>query len=159
MKMVRQVLVLDAADVASESRFWAGVFDGVVVDDDPDFHCVLDAQQQWILGVQRSERHTPPVWPDGDPQQQMHLDLHVEDLAAAHAAVTTLGARLVQAAIDPSADEGFQVYLDPAGHPFCVGWGHPSDASIREHTAHIYATSARVGSARAAEAGRDSVTS
>ena len=24
---------------------------------------------------------------------------------------------------DPTASEGFQVYADPAGHPFCLCWG------------------------------------
>jgi hypothetical protein len=25
---------------------------------------------------------------------------------------------------DFDADEGHQVYADPAGHPFCIGWGY-----------------------------------
>ena len=37
-----------------------------------------------------------------------------------------LGARLLRAAPDFGAPEGHQVYADPAGHPFCIGWGHPS---------------------------------
>lgn len=32
---------------------------------------------------------------------------------------------------DLTAPEGHQVYADPAGHPFCIGWGHPDDAVIR----------------------------
>jgi len=42
-----------------------------------------------------------------------------------------LGARLLQAADDLTAAEGHQVYADPAGHPFCLGWGHPDDETIR----------------------------
>jgi hypothetical protein len=38
----------------------------------------------------------------------VHLDLHVDDLGSAHD--------------DPTAEEGFQVYADPAGHPFCLCW-------------------------------------
>ena len=53
----------------------------------------------------------------------MHLDLWVEDLQAAHEEVMSLGARLLRTADDPEADEGFQVYADPAGHPFCLCWG------------------------------------
>jgi hypothetical protein len=33
-----------------------------------------------------------------------------------------LGARLLQAA-DLTSRSGFQVYADPAGHPFCLCWG------------------------------------
>lgn len=38
------------------------------------------------------------------------------------AEVMALGARLLQKAADPSAEHGFQVYADPAGHPFCLCW-------------------------------------
>ena len=54
--------------------------------------------------------------------QQLHLDLWVDDLTAAHEQAISLGARLLQAADDPEAAEVFQVYADPAGHPFCLGW-------------------------------------
>ena len=53
----------------------------------------------------------------------MHLDLSVDDLGAAHEAVTALGARLLKPADDVNAADGFQVYADPAGHPFCLCWG------------------------------------
>jgi len=33
-----------------------------------------------------------------------------------------LGARLLQAAEDLDADDGFQVYADSAGHPSCLCW-------------------------------------
>jgi len=35
------------------------------------------------MGIQLAPDHVPPEWPDGTPQQ-IHLDLHVEDLASAH---------------------------------------------------------------------------
>lgn len=36
--------------------------------------------------------------------------------------VDSLGARLLQGA-DADDPEGFRVYADPAGHPFCLRWG------------------------------------
>jgi catechol 2,3-dioxygenase-like lactoylglutathione lyase family enzyme len=124
VEIARQVIVFDAADLAAESAFWAGVLGGrVVPDDDDGWHSVLDAKGRWRIGVQLAPDHVPPDWPHGAPQQ-VHLDLHVEDPAAAHAEVMALGARLLQAADDLGAAEGHQVYADPAGHPFCVGWGH-----------------------------------
>jgi glyoxalase superfamily protein len=127
MDMVRQVVVFDAADLDAESTFWAGLLDGHVFKDD-SFQSVIDASGEWHVGVQLAPDHVPPDWPDGAPQQ-VHLDLHVEDPRAAHEAAIGLGARLLRAG-DLDAEEGHQVYADPAGHPFCVGWGHPSREAI-----------------------------
>jgi hypothetical protein len=129
MEMVRKVIVFDAADLASESAFWAGILGGRVVAED-DWHSVVDDQGRWRIGVQLAPDHQPPGWPGGLPQQ-VHLDLHVDDARAAHAEAVALGARLLQAADDLDADEGHQVYADPAGHPFCIGWGHPSPDALR----------------------------
>jgi Glyoxalase-like domain len=129
MKLVRQVVVFDAADLTAESTFWAGMLGGRVVTDHR-WHTVFDADGRWVIGVQLAPDHIPPDWPEGNPQQ-VHLDLHVEDPATAHAEAIALGARLLQAADDPMAVEGHQVYADPAGHPFCLGWGHPDDEAIR----------------------------
>ena len=59
----------------------------------------------------------------------MHVDLHVEDPKQAHEQAITLGARVLQAG-DVDSDEGHQVYADPAGHPFCIGWGQPSREAL-----------------------------
>ncbi len=97
MKIARQIIVFDAADLAGDG--------------------------QWRIGVQLAPQHVPPDWPHGAPQQ-VHLDLHVDDPARAHEEVLALGARLLRPAADLTAAEGHQVYADPAGHPFCIGWGH-----------------------------------
>jgi catechol 2,3-dioxygenase-like lactoylglutathione lyase family enzyme len=119
MKIKRHIIVFDAADLAAESAFWAGLLGGTVVADD-DWHSVL-VEGEWRLGIQLAPNHVPPEWPDGMQQQQMHLDLHVDDLQAAHEKVISLGARLLKPADDTDAAEVFQVYADPAGHPFCLG--------------------------------------
>jgi catechol 2,3-dioxygenase-like lactoylglutathione lyase family enzyme len=119
MKIKRQIIVFDAADLAAESAFWAGLLGGTVVADH-DWHSVL-VDGEWRLGIQLAPNHVPPEWPDGMQQQQMHLDLHVDDLQAAHEKAISLGARLLKPADDPDAAEVFQVYADPAGHPFCLG--------------------------------------
>jgi hypothetical protein len=131
MRVVRSVVVLDAADLAAESAFWAGMLDGQVLEDEK-WHSVIDADGQWRLGVQLAPDHIAPDWPDGVQQQQIHLDLHVVDPREAHDTAVALGARLLQAASDFDSDEGFQVYADPAGHPFCLGWGHPTESRLAE---------------------------
>lgn len=119
MKITSQVVVFDAADLTAESNFWAGVLGGTV-DTEDDWHMVLvDGRAR--VGVQLAPDHTPPQWPDGAPQQ-IHLDLWVEDIDAAHDEVMALGARLLQGAADNDQPDNFQVYADPAGHPFCLCW-------------------------------------
>jgi len=123
MKINRQVVVFDAADLEAESSFWAGKLRGRVARDD-DWHSVLDADGEWRLGTQYAPNHVPPQWPDGEQQQQVHLDLHVDDPRSAQHEVMKRGARLLQPAEDFDATEGHQVFASPAGHPFCIGWGH-----------------------------------
>jgi hypothetical protein len=52
-----------------------------------------------------------PTWPDPAVPQQFHLDIMVEDVAAAGPRALALGARKL---------DGESVYADPAGHPFCL---------------------------------------
>ncbi|WP_413452564.1 VOC family protein [Georgenia phoenicis] len=117
MKITNQLVVFDAADLESESSFWAGVLGGTV-DAEDDWHTVkVDGQAR--IAVQLAPDHVPPQWPDGNPQQ-VHLDLWVEDIAEAHEHVMSVGARLLQEAQHPDESDDFQVYADPAGHPFCL---------------------------------------
>jgi hypothetical protein len=112
--------VLDAPDLQVESSFWAQLLDGTVDDTESDWHSVI-VDGEWRLGVQLAPDHVPPVWPGGGQQQQVHLDLWVDDFARAHDRAMSLGATLLKAADDPATkDEIFQVYADPAGHPFCL---------------------------------------
>jgi predicted enzyme related to lactoylglutathione lyase len=127
MKIAHTVVVFDAAELAPESRFWARLLGGTV-DEEDDWHMVMvDGAPR--VGVQLAPDHVPPEWPDGTPQQ-IHLDLWVGDVAAAHDEVMSLGAGLLKAADDLQSVEGFQVYADPAGHPFCLCWHE----SLREAT-------------------------
>jgi catechol 2,3-dioxygenase-like lactoylglutathione lyase family enzyme len=120
MQIRHQVVVFDAADLGAESAFWAGVLGGTV-----------DAEEQWHMvlvdgaprvGVQLAPDHVPPDWPAGEPHQQIHLDLWVDDPQAAHERVIALGARLLKPAARGDTPDDFQVYADPAGHPFCLCW-------------------------------------
>ena len=123
MKVRRRVVVFDAGDIDAESRFWAGLLGGEV-DPDEDWHSVV-VDGEWVIGVQAAPDHVPPAWPAGPQQQQVHLDLHVDDLEEAHGLTLALGGRQLQPprrpADNPDGDELFAVYASPAGHPFCFG--------------------------------------
>jgi predicted enzyme related to lactoylglutathione lyase len=119
MRIFQQVVVFDIADLATESAFWAGVLDGTV-DAEDDWHMVMvDGRPR--IGVQLAPDHVRPEWPNGAPQQ-IHLDLWVDDPDDSHERVVSLGARVLKAAEESDSPDTFQVYADPAGHPFCLCW-------------------------------------
>ncbi len=68
------------------------------------------------ISFQQVRNYTPPAWPSQQLPQQMHLDVMVEDLDAAEAAVLELGATKHE----HQPGTRFRVFLDPAGHPFCL---------------------------------------
>ncbi len=59
-----------------------------------------------------------PVWPsqEGEQTATQHLDIHVDDLAAAVEWAESRGARLAD--FQPQHD--VRVMIDPDGHPFCL---------------------------------------
>ena len=123
MKIIRRVVVFDATDIEAESRFWAGLLGGTEHRDDNWHSVVVDGE--WVIGVQHAPNHVPPQWPAGSQQQQVHLDLHVDNIDDAGQRAVALGGRQLQAARKPAdnlgGDEMFAVYASPAGHPFCFG--------------------------------------
>ena len=120
MKISHQVVVFDAADLEAESSFWAEMLGGTV-DAEDDWHMVnVDGEPR--VGVQLAPDHVAPDWPDGTPRQQIHLDLWVDDFPSAHEHVMSLGARVLKPALERDDPDNFQVYADPAGHPFCLCW-------------------------------------
>jgi len=76
------------------------------------------------LGFQWDLNYRPPTWPDPRIPQQAHLDFSAEDLDAEQDRIVAAGATPTD--VQPSPDT-FRVFLDPAGHPFCLTtWRTPS---------------------------------
>lgn len=119
MAILRQYTVLDAADIEATATFWAGLYAGEVVRTEADWYWIR--RGAGIDGGAAGPDHVPPQWPEGE--QQVHLDFFVNDLASEHQRIMDLGAELLQQADELDAPTGFQVYADPAGHPFCLCWG------------------------------------
>lgn len=108
-------VALDCDDPAALGAFWAAVLGGEVVFESERFVAVR-AEGVWLT-AQRVDDYRPPTWPGADRPKQVHLDLAGADLEAAESHVLACGA--TRAETQP-APERFRVYLDPAGHPFCV---------------------------------------
>lgn len=76
----------------------------------------LDSDVGATIAFQRVSDHVPPVWPGNEHPQQLHLDFDVPDLDEGETRVLEAGAR--KADVQPGSS--WRVYLDPAGHPFCL---------------------------------------
>ncbi len=119
----RHHLVIDCREPARVAAFWSAVLGEPITYADDDFVVVAANDRTSGLGFQRSPDHQPPSWPDPAVPQQMHLDVMVDDVAAAATLVLELGAVRLP---------GEGVFADPAGHPFCLiprpGWAPPVSA-------------------------------
>ena len=112
-------IVLDCPDPAALAAFYGTMF-GWQVDtsNDDGSHGWIDVRADYgqCLSFQRVEDYVPPTWPSQEVPQQMHLDVVVDDLDAAEAAVLELGATKHE----HQPGTTYRVILDPAGHPFCL---------------------------------------
>lgn len=107
---------LDTADPRGLAEFYAAITGWPVADSDTDEWIELDSGGPVTIAFQLAPDHQPPVWPSSDRPQQAHLDFDVDDLDAGERQVLAIGAR--KADVQPG--ETFRVFLDPAGHPFCL---------------------------------------
>ncbi|MEV0676848.1 VOC family protein [Actinosynnema sp. NPDC050436] len=116
---VLQCVVLDCPEPRALASFYRGLLGGEV--DRPSGEWSLD--DDWstlhtsngVLCFQRVPGYVPPSWPDPARPQQFHLDITVADLGSATAEVLRLGGALLD-----DSPEGWSVFADPAGHPFCL---------------------------------------
>ena len=113
-------VVLDCPDPRALAEFYRGVLVGEITAAEDDWVVlVVDGLR---LAFQLSEDFAPPTWPTGERPQQFHLDLTVDDVDAIEAQVLALGATRHDVQPGEAAGDSFRVYLDPAGHPFCLCW-------------------------------------
>ena len=107
-------IVIDCPDAAASGSFYAALLDWKA-EISPNWADVR-AEYGQCISFQQVADYSPPQWPGQQVPQQMHLDVIVDDLDAAEAAVLQLGATKHE----HQPGETFRVFLDPAGHPFCL---------------------------------------
>lgn len=78
---------------------------------------LLDEKGFTKMGFQKIDNYQKPTWPTGGLPQQAHIDFHAKDLDIAEKQLIEIGA--VKAEFQPKPHR-FRIYLDPAGHPFCM---------------------------------------
>jgi catechol 2,3-dioxygenase-like lactoylglutathione lyase family enzyme len=107
-------IVLDCPDPAVLADFYGSILDWKV--DASDGWADIRADYGQCISFQQVADYRAPVWPAQDVPQQMHIDVMVDDLDAGEKAVVELGATRHE----HQPGETFRVFLDPAGHPFCL---------------------------------------
>jgi hypothetical protein len=121
MTIARYSLVaLDCPDPVALAGFYSQITGWPVAETEEDW-VQLDGGGGPTIAFQLAPGHVPPVWPGDDNPQQLHLDFDVDDLDVGERAVLDIGA--VKADFQPHPDS-FRIYLDPAGHPFCLVLAH-----------------------------------
>jgi catechol 2,3-dioxygenase-like lactoylglutathione lyase family enzyme len=112
-------VVLDCPDPQALAAFYSALLGQPVTYRSDDWVVVAPSARASGLAFQLAPDHRPPTWPDPAVPQQVHLDIMVEDVAAAGPRVLAQGATSL----------GGDVYADPAGHPFCLirrpAWAAP----------------------------------
>lgn len=117
-RMTLSGIVLDSPDAGALADFYRRLLGWPVEQDEPGWVKLRAPDGGPGLSFQTETAYVPPTWPAGPGEQQMsvHLDIRVDDLDSAGAHAVREGA--VLAAYQPQDD--VRVYLDPAGHPFCL---------------------------------------
>jgi len=106
-------VTIDAPDAPALARFYADLLGMEVTYEGPEG--ALIACDGKSVMFQQVSGYNPPRWPDPAYPQQAHLDIIVDDLDAGEARALELGASRLN-----GGGERFQVFADPAGHPFCL---------------------------------------
>ena len=117
-------VMLDCPDARELSAFYAELLGKPVTYEGEGMAMIGEDGAQPVM-FQQVTGYRAPRWPDPAYPQQFHLDVTVDDVDAAEAAVLKLGATSLSYGGDDSPSiggENWRVYADPAGKPFCLCW-------------------------------------
>ena len=116
MRVTVDMVTFDSHDPRELAGWWRERLDAEVVDASDEFVMLLPASGRPALGFQRVTDPTPG-------KNRVHIDLGVEDPAAAVAAFVDAGAARVA---EHTLPDGFAwtVLADPHGNQFCVSAAH-----------------------------------
>lgn len=114
--------VLDTPNPRGLAEFYRAIIGGELRELDQGRWVTLRPERGNSIAFQLAPDLVAPTWPDPTVPQQSHLDIYVDEMEPAEAAVLAAGATktgLPERNADGSEPD-FRVYLDPAGHPFCL---------------------------------------
>ena len=108
--------VLESPDPRSLADFYGGLLGMRILEEDDGWVVIGREPGMRELAFQRCDG-PPDPWPGG--AARLHLDVHVDDVEESTAWVLARGATRAPG----SPETGYRVFLDPAGHPFCLVHG------------------------------------
>ena len=108
---------IELADFYSKITGWPVEPLGDFPPEDVTWLELLDDKGFTKMAFQLIENYQKPTWPTGGLPQQAHMDFHAKDLDIAEKLLLEIGA--VKAEYQPKPHR-FRIYLDLAGHPFCI---------------------------------------
>jgi hypothetical protein len=114
-----RTVALDCPDPRALAEFYRELVGGEITNDEGEW-VDLRGGEDVKLSFQRSDGYQPPDWPGVERPQQFHIDVTVDDVDEAERQVLALGARRHE--VQPGEEWNWRVFLDPAGHPFCLCW-------------------------------------
>jgi catechol 2,3-dioxygenase-like lactoylglutathione lyase family enzyme len=111
-------VVLDAPHAPALAAFYRRLLGWSVQKEEADWVQLAAPDGCSGLSFQTERAYVRPTWPakPGAQGMMLHLDIEVDELAAAGAHAEAAGAVLA----DFQPQDDVRVYLDPAGHPFCL---------------------------------------
>jgi hypothetical protein len=111
-------VVLDCIDAHGLAEFYCRLLGWEITFSEPGWVLLRSPYGGTGLAFQSEPWYQPPVWPEepSRPHKMLHMDFRVNDLESGEAHALAVGATL--AAYQPQ--DGVRVFLDPAGHPFCL---------------------------------------
>ncbi len=108
-------ITIDCDDADAQAQFYREALGWEITFSEGPYSGISDGsitiEFNAVQGYQR------PQWPDIGGAKQFHLELMVDDLDKAAAALLATGAG--QPEFQPGGTR-FRVLTDPAGHPFCI---------------------------------------
>ena len=116
------VFALDCPDAAALAEFYGTLLGWSVGPHEAGEDWVdvrpPDRASGFHIACQQIEGYRAPEWPAGSIPQQGHLDFYVDSIRESEQVVFEAGG--TRHPHQPSETGDFVVYLDPAGHPFCL---------------------------------------
>ena len=109
-------VTVDCPDPSHLAYFYQQFLGGSRYAANDDF-AALTIEGNVRLDFQRVDNPRPARWPAPDAPSRLHLDFSVDDLDTAEQHVLAIGAELAE---QQPGGRRFRVFLDPAGHPFCL---------------------------------------
>jgi hypothetical protein len=109
-------VIVDCRDAAPMAAFYQKACGGEITRRDDD--SVWMKLAGTIVIFREVAGYRAPTWPAPDVPMQVHLDFFVNDLDEAAVLLRQCGASRPEH--QPHDGDGLVVWLDPAGHPFCI---------------------------------------